>query len=222
MFPNTTDRRGDLPPELQPAQFMTGTFLDDPADAIDRLDVPAVGRSAARARWPRRGRSGAATGLRARLGRRRPGATGPAADGRPVRAAGAGARAARRQPSRARHRAERGVARRASPLAWARRAVGRGERVLVTCYNDPLGDVLVERLPTDERLTVGPFYTVARTLDGHAATGGSRRRRRGVVGHGRRRSPAQPLAVDHRRASTSSSSTRPRTSARRGWPSSNS
>ena len=37
VFPNTTDRRGDLPPELQPAQFMTSTFLDDPADAVDRL-----------------------------------------------------------------------------------------------------------------------------------------------------------------------------------------
>ena len=37
VFPNTTERRGDLPPEVKPAHFMTSAFLDDPADAIDHL-----------------------------------------------------------------------------------------------------------------------------------------------------------------------------------------
>ena len=37
VFPNTVDRRGELPPEIKPEQFMTSTFFDDPADAIDRL-----------------------------------------------------------------------------------------------------------------------------------------------------------------------------------------
>ena len=30
-------------------------------------------------------------------------------------------------------------------MSWARRAVARGSRVLLTCYNDPLGEHLVTR-----------------------------------------------------------------------------
>jgi AAA domain/Nuclease-related domain len=41
--------------------------------------------------------------------------------------------------------------------AWARRAFGRGERVLFTCFNDPLGEVLRERLSAFEEIVVSPF-----------------------------------------------------------------
>jgi hypothetical protein len=51
-------------------------------------------------------------------------------------------------------------------VAWAIRAAQRGERVLVTCYNDPLGDALGERLADFERVTVGPFLRLARRFDG--------------------------------------------------------
>src|SRR4029079_11435890 len=53
-------------------------------------------------------------------------------------------------------------------MAWARRALGRGDRVLLTCYNHPLGDTLVERMATHRDLVVGAFYSVARGLDGMA------------------------------------------------------
>src|SRR5690606_5478459 len=51
-------------------------------------------------------------------------------------------------------------------MGWARRAYLREERVLFTCYNDPLGERMAELLPDDERLTVGPFLRVAFTLPG--------------------------------------------------------
>jgi hypothetical protein len=38
--------------------------------------------------------------------------------------------------------------------------------VLLTCYNDPLGDLLVERAPAHHSMVVGPFFTVSRSLDG--------------------------------------------------------
>lgn len=57
-------------------------------------------------------------------------------------------------------------------VAWAIRAANRGERVLVTCYNDPLGAALRERLPDLENLTVGPFLRLARGFDGMPALDG--------------------------------------------------
>jgi hypothetical protein len=42
-------------------------------------------------------------------------------------------------------------------LAWARRAAGRGERVLVTCYNDPLGHAIAEELVSMEDVVAAPF-----------------------------------------------------------------
>ncbi|MFM8310396.1 MAG: AAA family ATPase, partial [Ilumatobacteraceae bacterium] len=51
-------------------------------------------------------------------------------------------------------------------VAWAIRAAHRGERVLVTCYNDPLGAALGERLAKFENVTVGPFLRLARGFEG--------------------------------------------------------
>ena len=42
-------------------------------------------------------------------------------------------------------------------VAWARRAAVRGERVLSTCYNDPLGISSGEELAGFEDITVSPF-----------------------------------------------------------------
>ena len=49
---------------------------------------------------------------------------------------------------------------------WARRALIDEQRVLFTCYNEPLSDAVAARLPDDPDLTVGPFLRVALGLDG--------------------------------------------------------
>ncbi len=51
-------------------------------------------------------------------------------------------------------------------VEWVRRALDRGERVLLCCYNDPLGGDLVSRLPDDERLEVGSYFRLAMQLTG--------------------------------------------------------
>ena len=51
-------------------------------------------------------------------------------------------------------------------VAWAIRAAMRGERVLVTCYNDPLGAALKERLSAHPRVIAGPFLRLALGLEG--------------------------------------------------------
>lgn len=48
-------------------------------------------------------------------------------------------------------------------LAWADRAIRRGDRVLLTCFNEPMADWLAEAAPQHERLMVG---SVQRTLLG--------------------------------------------------------
>ena len=129
-----------------PAQFMTSTFLDDPADAVDRLmclrwggqDIGATGVAAvvrvlrpnAELDWTRGPRARRARRRMDELCEQRVRALEPLdANRRVLVTGGAGSGKTR------------------LAMAWARRAVGRGERVLLTCYNDPLGDDLVERMP---------------------------------------------------------------------------
>ncbi|MBX3283970.1 MAG: NERD domain-containing protein [Actinobacteria bacterium] len=51
---------------------------------------------------------------------------------------------------------------------WANRAFARGERVLLTCYNEPLAARVAEQLVDDESLRVGPFLRLALGLEGMA------------------------------------------------------
>ena len=54
-------------------------------------------------------------------------------------------------------------------LEWAKRAVQRGERTLLTCYNDPIAECLKESLSDsmeDGLLTVGPFERILMELPG--------------------------------------------------------
>jgi len=51
-------------------------------------------------------------------------------------------------------------------MAWARRAYSRDERVLLTCFNEPLADQIRDFLPRDPDLTIGPFLRVASELNG--------------------------------------------------------
>jgi hypothetical protein len=50
--------------------------------------------------------------------------------------------------------------------AWARRALLRGERVLLTCFNIPLAEALRQRLGESDQLRIGAFHEVALDLDG--------------------------------------------------------
>lgn len=51
-------------------------------------------------------------------------------------------------------------------VEWVRRGLDRGERVLLCCYNDPLGGELADRLPDHERLVVGAYFPLAMSLSG--------------------------------------------------------
>lgn len=51
-------------------------------------------------------------------------------------------------------------------MRWAHRVLGRGERVLLTCYNEPLADRMSTQAIDDEDLTVGPFLRLALAMDG--------------------------------------------------------
>ncbi len=50
--------------------------------------------------------------------------------------------------------------------AWARRALQRGERVLLTCFNVPLADSLRQRLGDSDDFRIGAFRELALDLDG--------------------------------------------------------
>ena len=52
-------------------------------------------------------------------------------------------------------------------LGWARRAsISRNERVLVTCFNEPLADQIKFHLEDYENVVVGAFLSIARTFEG--------------------------------------------------------
>jgi len=53
-------------------------------------------------------------------------------------------------------------------MKWAREAWGEGDRVLLTCFNDPLASDLANRfgVALDEDITIGPFLRMALDLPG--------------------------------------------------------
>jgi superfamily I DNA and RNA helicase len=53
-------------------------------------------------------------------------------------------------------------------LKWARSARNEGDRVLLTCYNDPLSSSLQDQfgIALDDTITIGSFYDVALSLEG--------------------------------------------------------
>ena len=51
-------------------------------------------------------------------------------------------------------------------LSWAHRALHRGERTLLTCFNEPIAEWLDEMTPENELLTVGPFQKTLMALEG--------------------------------------------------------
>jgi len=50
--------------------------------------------------------------------------------------------------------------------AWAERALSRGERTLLTCFNEPMAEALRGAVPEHDLLTVGPVQRTLMTLEG--------------------------------------------------------
>ena len=165
-FPNTTELRGHLPPDIKRSQLFLAPDLEDPQNAIDLLlagarigsrftvdqmngiikylkpDTDFSWDPEARIRMHRqRMEALCASQVRAleRLdANRRVVVTGGAGSGKTRLA-----------------------------LAWARRAsISRNERVLVTCFNEPLADQIQTHLDGYEGVVAGAFLTVARSFEG--------------------------------------------------------
>jgi thymidine kinase len=163
-LPNTSGIRGDLPVGLTRDQILTAQDLDDVPDALARLrthqiqvsltndDIDAVIRTLApnvdfdldpaaaakRARQKLEKLCAAQVRALERLdANRRVVVTGGAGTGKTRLA-----------------------------LAWARRANVRGERVLLTCFNEPLADQIKSYMYEDENLVTGSFLKLAMELCG--------------------------------------------------------
>lgn len=164
-LPNTTEITGQLPPDVQAPQVLTAPLLDDPQFALETLmksrfrrpltraeveAVVALLRPDAEFGWDPEARARAARERLDDLCANQVAALETLDANRRAYVAG---------------RAGTGKTRLAT--GWARRALMlREERVLLTCYNDPLADGMRARLPDDPDLVIGPFLRVAFDLEG--------------------------------------------------------
>ncbi len=168
-FPNTAELKGSLPPDVDATQVLLCPALEHPQDAIDAL----MNR-----RWGNQ--SIGAAGIEALVRILRPDcefAWDPEARARLVgtrldQICADQIRVLERLDLNRRVMVTGGAGSGKTRLvsAWARRALQRDERVLVACYNDPLGGVIAAGfgagLDVDAGLTVGSFFDVALSLPG--------------------------------------------------------
>lgn len=164
-LPNTVGFEGQLPPDHVRAQVLTADELGSIADAI--LDLVSA-RSRVRSLTPAQVEA-IVRHLRPDVEFRwDPNAQMDLARARLDEACASQTRALERLDGNRRvvalGLAGTGKTRLAS--AWAKRAYLRDERVLFTCYNEPLAQRLAEAVPEDETLKVGPFLKVALGLEG--------------------------------------------------------
>lgn len=164
-FPNVTELLGHLPPEVDPVQVLTAGALADPSEAIELL---------ATSRWTSQVLT--ATDVEAIVAILRPDVElswDPAARHRSSRArldelCATQLQALERLDVNRRvvalGRAGTGKTRLA--MAWANRAFARDDRVLLTCYNEPLADRMVQQMVDDDALRIGPFLRLALGLEG--------------------------------------------------------
>ncbi len=164
-FPNTRTVKGRLPPDVKAAQVLTDHSLEDPAEAIEAAmavrwnqalshqqveAIVGVLRPDVEFSWDPNSRIEAA---RARLDELCAHQLRPLEsldDNRRVLAVGAS-----------------GTGKTRLAMAWARNAaVHRDERVLLTCYNEPLADVMRERLGDLDGLQVAPILRLILGLEG--------------------------------------------------------
>jgi Nuclease-related domain/UvrD-like helicase C-terminal domain/AAA domain len=164
-FPNSFRVVGDLPPDADPSQVLLTGDLETPQDAIDRLmdrrfggqRIGAAGiealvkylRPDAELRWDPEARARLARIRLEMICADQVRALEELDANRKVVVTGAA-----------------GTGKTRLAMAWARRALARNERVLLTCYNDPLGDDMRSRLRDDRDLVVGSFFDVALAMEG--------------------------------------------------------
>lgn len=165
-LPNTSGFDGDLPPGCERVQVLTAADLLDVSDAV--VDLMS-------ARWSNQRLTTAQ--VEAIVGHLRPDAAfrwDPAARMRQARHRldELGAEQVRVLERLDANRRVVGVGAAGTGKtrladAWARRAYLRGERVLLTCYNEPLADQIRDRAaPHDESLVIGPFLRLALGFEG--------------------------------------------------------
>ena len=163
-FPNALEVTGQLPPSVKATQILTSRSLEDPQDAIEHLIS---------ARW------GTRLGpkvMQAIITTLRPDVDftwDPEARARLARMrleqiCGQHVRVLERldQNRKVVVTGGAGTGKTRLAMAWTRRAMVRGERVLLTCYNDPLGEAMRRRLPEQSNLSVDSFLKIALELDG--------------------------------------------------------
>ena len=164
VFPNAKELIGHLPPDANRAQLLLAGDLEDPMSALDRLMT---------LRW---GTDLGVDGLRAVVETLRPDAQlvfDPEARARLARLRLNEVCAIQVQALETLDANRRvmvtggaGSGKTRLAMAWARRASQRGERVLLTCYNDPLAAAVWERFGDDELVTVDSYFEVAFQLEG--------------------------------------------------------
>lgn len=164
-FPNARSVTGDLPLDVRPAQILVGPSFEQPQQSLDALLYGTTRNS----RLP----AGAVEAIVEKL---RPNVEfhwDPEARARLARQrleqiCGQHVRVLERLDANRRVVATggAGTGKTRLAMAWARRAFMRNERVLLTCYNDPLADGMALRLVDHERLMVDSYFRGAMRLEG--------------------------------------------------------
>lgn len=164
-LPNTTELSGHLPPEVRREQLILGPDLEDPEEALEALvfsssfnrrlgegvveQIVATLRPDCEFSWDPNARAASARERLDLRGAEQVKALETLDANRRVVVSGAA-----------------GTGKTRLAVAWTRRAYSRGERVWLTCYNEPLAAHLTGLLPNDEAIKIGAFLTSALALPG--------------------------------------------------------
>jgi hypothetical protein len=167
-FPNTKEIKGDLTPDINATQVLVAGDLLDPDDPIERMAhsrtiwnraltpeqieaIVALLRPDAEFHWDPEARTTATRNALQQLCDAQISSMVSLAQNRRVLVRGGA-----------------GTGKTHLGVLWARRAWAENDRVLLTCYNDPLADWLVDAVgfDFDESLTVGPFIRTVLALPG--------------------------------------------------------
>ncbi len=167
-FPNTREINGDLTPDINPAQVLVASDLLEPDDHIERMAhsrtvwnraltaeqieaIVALLRPDAEFRWDAEARTTATREALQQLCEAQISSMVSLAQNRRVLVRGGA-----------------GTGKTHLGVLWARHAWRQQDRVLLTCYNDPLAESLIDAIgfDPDESLTVGPFIRTVLAMPG--------------------------------------------------------
>ena len=164
-FPNTAEVRGSLPPEMRPEELFLAPAIDDIVTAVEDLFLTRPNYTPF-----------TEAHIRAVIELLRPNANfvvDPEASARRARArleaiCASQVKALERLDENRRVvvTGGAGTGKTRLALAWAKRALMRDERVLLTCFNEPLADQISRYMFEDDNLVTGPFLQIARGLTG--------------------------------------------------------